>query len=103
MRDCRQVRENKIREVEKWDKMTQLILSIRATKFAGRYKQEMRYKNSVVYFRSYYGQPERVIIVKERVKNYKVIYLPAINKKKEVVIKKLNYQHEITAYINEEL
>ena len=83
--------------------MIQLVLLIRTTRFAKRYTEQQRYKNCIVYFRSYYGQPEMVIIVKERVKNYKVIYLPAVNRRKKVVIKKFNYQHEITAYINEEL
>lgn len=83
--------------------MFRLLLEIRATDFAKRYIHEATYKNCLVFFKTYYGQPERVVIIKERTKNYKVIYLPAINKSKTTIIKKFNYHHEITAYLNEKI
>ena len=83
--------------------MFNLLLTIRATQFANKYKHESTYKNCLVFYKSYYGQIARVIIIKERTKNYKVIYLPAINQQKTTVIKKFNYQHEILKYINEKI
>ena len=83
--------------------MFNLLLAIRATEFANKYKHESTYKNCLVFYKSYYGQIARVIIIKERTKNYKVIYLPAINQQKNTVIKKFNYQHEILKYINEKI
>ena len=83
--------------------MFNLLLAIRATQFANKYKHESTYKNCLVFYKSYYGQIARVIIIKERTKNYKVIYLPAINQQKNTVIKKFNYQHEILKYINEKI
>lgn len=83
--------------------MFNLLLAIRATEFANKYKHESTYKNCLVFYKSYYGQIARVIIIKERTKNYKVIYLPAINQQKTTVIKKFNYQHEILKYINEKI
>lgn len=83
--------------------MFNLLLAIRATQFANKYKHESTYKNCLVFYKSYYGQIARVIIIKERTKNYKVIYLPAINQQKTTVIKKFNYQHEILKYINEKI
>lgn len=83
--------------------MFNLLLAIRATQFANKYKHESTYKNCLVFYKSYYGQIARVIIIKERTKNYKVIYLPAINQQKTTVIKKFNYQHEILKYVNEKI
>jgi len=83
--------------------MFNLLLAIRATQFANKYKHESTYKNCLVFYKTYYGQIARVIIIKERTKNYKVIYLPAINQQKITVIKKFNYQHEILKYINEKI
>lgn len=83
--------------------MFNLLLAIRATQFANKYKHESTYKNCLVFYKAYYGQIARVIIIKERTKNYKVIYLPAINQQKTTVIKKFNYQHEILKYINEKI
>ena len=83
--------------------MFNLLLAIRATQFANKYKHESTYKNCLVFYKSYYGQIARIIIIKERTKNYKVIYLPAINQQKTTVIKKFNYQHEILKYINEKI
>ena len=83
--------------------MFNLLLAIRATQFTNKYKHESTYKNCLVFYKTYYGQIARVIIVKERTKNYKVIYLPAINQQKTVVIKKFNYQHEILKYVNEKI
>lgn len=83
--------------------MFNLLLAIRATQFVNKYKHESTYKNCLVFCKSYYGQIARVIIIKERTKNYKVIYLPAINQQKTTVIKKFNYHHEITAYLNEKI
>ena len=83
--------------------MFNLLLAIRATQFANKYKHESIYKNCLVFYKSYYGQIARVIIIKERTKNYKVIYLPAINQQKTTVIKKFNYQHEILKYLNEKI
>lgn len=83
--------------------MFNLLLAIRVTEFANKYKHESTYKNCLVFYKSYYGQIARVIIIKERTKNYKVIYLPAINQQKTVSIKKFNYQHEILKYINEKI
>lgn len=83
--------------------MFNLLLAIRATQFANKYKHESTYKNCLVFYKSYYGQIARVIIIKERTKNYKVIYLPAINQQKITVIKKFNYQHEILKYVNEKI
>lgn len=83
--------------------MFNLLLAIRATEFANKYKHESTYKNCLVFYKSYYGQIARVVIVKVRTKNYQVIYLPAINQQKTVSIKKFNYQHEILKYINEKI
>ena len=83
--------------------MFNLLLAIRATQFANKYKHEATYKNCLVFYKSYYGQIARVIIIKERTKNYKMIYLPAINQQKTTVIKKFNYQHEILKYVNEKI
>ena len=83
--------------------MFNLLLAIRATEFANKYKHESTYKNCLVFYKTYYGQIARVVIIKERTKNYKVIYLPAINQQKTTVIKKFNYQHEILKYINEKI
>ena len=52
---------------------------------------------------THYGQIVRDVIIKEKTKNYKVIYLPAINQQKTATIKKFNYHHEITAYLNEKI
>ena len=83
--------------------MFNLLLAIRATQFANKYKHESTYKNCLVFYKTHYGQIARVVIIKERTKNYKVIYLPAINQQKTTVIKKFNYQHEILKYINEKI
>ena len=83
--------------------MFNLLLVIRATQFATKYKHEATYKNCLVFYKTYYGQIARVVIIKEKTKNYKVIYLPAINQQKTATIKKFNYHHEITAYLNEKI
>ena len=83
--------------------MFNLLLLIRSTEFAKKYKHESTYRNCLVFYKTYYGQIARVVIIKERTKNYKVIYLPAINQQKTTVIKKFNYQHEILKYINEKI
>lgn len=83
--------------------MFNLLLAIRATQFANKYKHEATYKNCLVFYKTYYGQIARVLILKERTKNYKVIWLPAINQQKTVSIKKFNYQHEIVKYVNEKI
>ena len=83
--------------------MFNLLLAIRATQFANKYKHESTYKNCLIFYKTYYGQIARVLIIKERTKNYKVIWIPAINQQKTVVIKKFNYQHEILKYINEKI
>ena len=83
--------------------MFNLLLAIRATQFASKYKHESTYKNCLVFYKTYYGQIARILIIRERTKNYKVIYLPAINQQKTATIKKFNYQHEILKYINEKI
>ena len=83
--------------------MFNLLLLIRSTEFAKKYKHESTYRNCLVFYKTYYGQIARVVIIKERTKNYKVIWIPAINQQKTVVIKKFNYQHEILKYINEKI
>ena len=83
--------------------MFNLLLAIRATQFATKYKHESIYKNCLVFYKTYYGQIARVVIIKEKTKNYKVIYLPAINQQKTVTIKKFSYHYEITEYLNEKI
>ena len=83
--------------------MFNLLLAIRATQFSSKYKHESTYKNCLVFYKTYYGQIARVVIIKVRTKNYQVIYLPAINQQKIVSIKKFNYHHEITEYLNEKI
>ena len=52
------------KEKGRWDKMFRLLLEIRATDFAKKYTHEATYKNCLVFFKTYYGQPERVVIIK---------------------------------------
>ena len=80
--------------------MFNLLLLIRSTEFAKKYKHESTYRNCLVFYKTYYGQIARVVIVKERTKNYKVIYIPAINQQKTATIKKFSYHYEITDYLN---
>ena len=80
--------------------MFNLLLGIRSSEFSKRYKHEATYKNCLEFCKLYYGQLSTVIIIKERTKNYKVIWLPAINQQKTAVIKKFMYHHEIIEYIN---
>lgn len=86
-----------------WDKMFNLLLAIRASEFVKKYKHEATYRNCLEFSKTYYGQVARVIIIKERTKNYKVIWLPAINQQKTATIKKFNYHHEIVEYINSKI
>ena len=83
--------------------MFNLLLAIRVTQFANKYKHEATYKNCLIFCKTYYGQIARIVIIKEKTKNYKVIYLPAINQQKTATIKKFNYHYEITAYLNEKI
>lgn len=83
--------------------MFNLLLAIRATQFANKYKHESSYKNCLVFYKTYYGQIARVVIIKEKTKNYKVIYLPAINQQKTATIKKFSYHYEITEYLNNKI
>ena len=80
--------------------MFNLLLLIRSTEFAKKYKYESTYRNCLVFYKTYYGQIARVVIIKERTKNYKVIYIPAINQQKTATIKKFSYHYEITVYLN---
>ena len=83
--------------------MFNLLLAIRATQFANKYKHEATYKNCLVFYKTHYGQIARVIIIKERTKNYKVIWIPAINQQKTATIKKFSYHYEITDYLNNKI
>lgn len=83
--------------------MFNLLLLIRSTEFAKKYKHESTYRNCLVFYKTYYGQIARVVIIKERTKNYKVIYIPAINQQKTVIIKKFSYHYEITEYLNNKI
>ena len=83
--------------------MFNLLLLIRSTEFAKKYKHESTYRNCLVFYKTYYGQIARVVIIKERTKNYKVIYIPAINQQKTVTIKKFSYHYEITEYLNNKI
>ena len=83
--------------------MFNLLLLIRSTEFAKKYKHESTYRNCLVFYKSYYGQIARVVIIKERTKNYKVIYIPAINQQKTATIKKFSYHYEITEYLNNKI
>ena len=83
--------------------MFNLLLLIRSTEFAKKYKQESTYRNCLVFYKTYYGQIVRVVIIKERTKNYKVIYIPAINQQKTASIKKFSYHYEITEYLNNKI
>ena len=83
--------------------MFNLLLLIRSTEFAKKYKHELTYRNCLVFYKTYYGQIARVVIIKERTKNYKVIYIPSINQQKTVTIKKFSYHYEITEYLNNKI
>ena len=83
--------------------MFNLLLLIRSTEFSKKYKHESTYRNCLVFYKTYYGQIARVVIIKERTKNYKVIYIPAINQQKTAIIKKFSYQYEITEYLNNKI
>lgn len=83
--------------------MFNLLLLIRSTEFAKKYKHESTYRNCLVFYKTYYGQIARVVIIKERTKNYKVIYIPAINQQKTTTIKKFSYHYEITEYLNNKI
>lgn len=83
--------------------MFNLLLLIRSTEFAKKYKHESTYCNCLVFYKTYYGQIARVVIIKERTKNYKVIYIPAINQQKTATIKKFSYHYEITEYLNNKI
>lgn len=83
--------------------MFNLLLLIRSTEFAKKYKHESTYRNCLVFYKTYYGQIARVVIIKERTKNYKVIYIPAINQQKTAIIKKFSYHYEITEYLNNKI
>ena len=83
--------------------MFNLLLLIRSTEFAKKYKHESTYRNCLVFYKTYYGQIARVVIIKERTKNYKVIYIPAINQLKTATIKKFSYHYEITEYLNNKI
>lgn len=83
--------------------MFNLLLLIRSTEFAKKYKHESTYRNCLVFYKTYYGQIARVVIIKERTKNYKVIYIPAINQQKTAIIKKFSYHYEITEYLNKKI
>lgn len=83
--------------------MFNLLLLIRSTEFAKKYKHESTYRNCLIFYKTYYGQIARVVIIKERTKNYKVIYIPAINQQKTVTIKKFSYHYEITEYLNNKI
>lgn len=83
--------------------MFNLLLLIRSTEFAKKYKHESTYRNCLVFYKTYYSQIARVVIIKERTKNYKVIYIPAINQQKTATIKKFSYHYEITEYLNNKI
>ena len=83
--------------------MFNLLLLICSTEFAKKYKHESTYRNCLVFYKTYYGQIARVVIIKERTKNYKVIYIPAINQQKTATIKKFSYHYEITEYLNNKI
>ena len=83
--------------------MFNLLLLIRSTEFAKKYKHESTYRNCLVFYKTYYGQIARVVIIKERTKNYKVIHIPAINQQKTATIKKFSYHYEITEYLNKKI
>ena len=83
--------------------MFNLLLLIRSTEFAKKYKHESTYRNCLVFYKTYYGQIARVVIIKESIKNYKVIYIPAINQQKTATIKKFSYHYEITEYLNNKI
>ena len=80
--------------------MFNLLLLIRSTEFAKKYKHESTYRNCLIFYKTYYGQIARVVVIKERTKNYKVIYIPAINQQKTATIKKFSYHYGITDYLN---